>query len=327
MEWNFRFYNTWEATVKIKAFSYIDAFYGHRLVADDDNDPSEVYEVVPRLYTDRFDFKDSFARVTLGMNFVPRTYFSKEKALEELEGDPTVDLIFIKDRRGTYGQGIEVVSKGNLASTPVPDGHVIQEALTRNLALFDDSKISVRVHFIMMRGKLYCHHRGFVQRHNEPFDPSNPSKSVHVSHANYTTYLLDMRWPTQETPFLDPDRVKQTWKNGIFPLDNVPNGTKWMSTIAALGPELGRVLEPVLQQTLNEPLQYTLWGVDFLPLVNGDLKMLEINSYPSMRRFDVMTDLILQALGLGSMDSDMNERLPEIWDLSSSSRREQHDEM
>ncbi|KAL3913310.1 MAG: hypothetical protein SGARI_000720 [Bacillariaceae sp.] len=306
-------------------FSYIDGWQGHRLAwveSDDEQGLESVFKVVDRKHTElQYNDKRGFAMIAKAAgvegDLVPRTFFTKQEAMEKISPDD-VDVLFVKDVTGTFGRGISLISFEELKELLLPKYHIIQEGLTRNLALVNGTRVTVRGHFVIMGGRIFCHHRGFVQVHTAQFDPQSKSRDVQVSHQDYTTFNLDMRFPRSTPAFLNETVVGHTWKAGYFDLESVQNGTKWMQNIVNMGPKLGQMWEPIVRMTQADPSRFAFWGADLIPMEDGSFKMLEINTYPAFKRFDVMTDVILTALGLQSYDNDIDTRLVELWKLPES---------
>lgn len=286
-------YMQFQNMIETSAFTYVDSSNDNKLVLDNVPDGiKHIYQVVDRQYTnyicDKLEFSRAAKRAGLEGVVVPRSFETKEEAIEKLAGTD-VELVFVKDFHGTYGSGISVERTENLPNLDLPIDHLIQEGLTKNLALLEGKKVTLRTFFIIMHGAVYCHRTGgWAVVQERSFDPTSPEKEVQVSHHNYT----------------------------LTPLHEFPNYTIWIDGFVEMGKKAGPMLKRIVKATARDPLCFSYLGVDLIPFVDGSVKMLEINSYPAFRRADVMADIILWISGMEHYDDELDSQMVKVWELS-----------
>jgi hypothetical protein len=318
----------WAAKIKTDALSYVDTNGGHQLVFDSNGSLptsiSTIWKVVPRNVTNFIDDKLTFGKAAreagLEGTFVPRTFETKEHAEDVLDPKET-EIFFVKDRFGTKGKGITIHSIEELPNLELPKWHVIQNAVNKDLALYDDRKVTARLFFIVMHGGLFVHHSGWIKAQSSPYDPKATNHSTHVSHDYKSVYNIDLYVPPMEIDFHMPFHAfmydERNWGPN-FDM-KVENATMWMNSFVDMGKQCApKLLLPIIEYTRHNPHSFSLLGVDVVPLKNGRLCMLEINTYPSFFRFDITTDVILTMFGMDQVDQELEKRLTKVWEMPQS---------
>jgi hypothetical protein len=329
----------WPSKIETDALSYVDTHYGHQLVIDNDDGSlpasiNTIWRVVPRKVTDFIDDKQlTFGKAArqagLEGTLVPRTFETKEHAEDVLDPQET-EIFFVKDRFGTKGKGITIHSIEELPNLELPKWHVIQSAVNKDLALYGDRKLTARLFFVVMHGALYVHHSGWIKAQSSPYDSKATNYSTHVSHDYKSVYNIDLHVPPMEIDFHKPFHAsmfdERNWGH-LFDM-NVENSTMWMNTFANMGKKSApKLLLPIIEHTRQDPHSFSLLGVDVVPLKDGGLRMLEINTYPSFFRFDITTDVILTMFGMNQVDAELEKRLTKVWELPKNKSGGRSDEL
>ena len=290
--------HSWEKIVQTSAFTYIDQRYGAYLKPEDEQRYDTIYKVLERKHTNYLCDKKQFAVAAKAANVegvaVPYSWFTKEEAVKAMaqmsqqDLEELGDVLFIKDFWGTLGSGIDVIEPSAILASnfQLEDGHLIQQGLTNGIYLHDGHKVTFRGFMIIMQGSLYVHkHAGWSCTQEELFDSKSSKKEVQISHHD-----IELKH-----------------------LEKFPNYTKWTKGFAEMAKKAGPMFEMAVKQTAIDPTKFSFLGVDFIPFEDGSVQMLEVNSYPSFRRPDVMFEIILRLMDLIHLDPYLDERMQKVW--------------
>jgi hypothetical protein len=289
--------HAWENKISTSVFTYIDKRYGAYLREEDVNkySPNGVYGVLGRPYTNYLCDKEKFALAAKKHNLegivTPYSWFSKQEAyldisLMDKKTLESLDVFFIKDFHGTYGSGIDVIKPQELGSYEFQKGHLIQQGLTKNIYLHEGHKVTFRGFLIIMHGSLYVHkHAGWSCTQEELFDPKSNLKEVQISHHD-----IELKH-----------------------LENFTNYELWTNGFVDMAKKAGPMFEDAIKETSKDPTKFSFLGVDLIPFTDGSVMMLEVNSYPSFRRPDVMIEIILRLFGLIHLDPKLDSRMEKVW--------------
>ena len=345
----------WHDATQRQAFSYVD------LCCDDNPhqlsrqclpssiDSSNIWTVIPYTQTLYLDDKLKFGQAAkeAGLegpdNLIPRTFGTKNEALEELLVESNAhntfrDIFFVKDRFGTKGMGITIHPLVELPNVQVPETSIIQEGLTDDIALYDGThKMTGRLYMVVANGSLYIHHKGTVKVQHSSFVPASTNPDTQMSHDGYADpYNLDLLHyggtnessiPEFHQPFVHKMYGDDNTLWGpSFDKSRVVNSEKWFYHFQDMAQRSApQFLRPIIEYTqFVDTKSFSVLGVDVIPMKDGSLRMIEINHYPNLYRFDIVSDVILTLMGMSSLDENLaTSRLIKVWEVPTILEQEQ----
>lgn len=164
---------------------------------------------------------------------------------------------FIKDCRGTGGQGIRCVSDAELHTVTMEPNEIIQAGVT-NLALLDGRKFTCRIYVFLWAKRVFLFKEGFMLIHKEKYSVNSKSYRVQVDHKGYGRKNSQM---------------------DMAPLSSHVNYWRYRTSFAAAITALLPVLDESRQATSDDI--YLMLGIDAMLLNGGDVKLIEINTVPN----------------------------------------------
>ena len=191
---------------------------------------------------------------------IPRSF---ETACEAMEFAGKREIIwFVKRIHGTAGKGMYCVKTEDLLTLDLDKESVLQEGIT-DIALIEDKKFVTRVYLLCWNRKLFLFKRSFCVIHGVSYDRDSTEYDVQIDHSGYA----------------DP--------NSSIQLVSLAE-TDYFESIIEGSIDLFSRLKPVLLDVLGEtsPIYYAILGADVILEIAGNLRLIEINSFPNFIHTD-----------------------------------------
>ena len=190
----------------------------------------------------------------------PRTFESIEEAIIFSKGKNR--LWFLKNIFGTAGEGMEFVKTIDLVKIRFEKHYVIQEGVD-DLELFEGKKFVTRVYLLCRSKKLYISQRAFCVVHGTDYDLNNTDYDMQINHAGYAA---------AGSPI------------ALKPLDKI----EYHRLVLSQSIKLFSYLIPAISKVHYETnkFRYAIFGADILLKKNGELSLIEINTFPIFTHTD-----------------------------------------
>ncbi|PCI64593.1 MAG: hypothetical protein COB37_00570 [Kordiimonadales bacterium] len=194
----------------------------------------------------------------------PPTYVKIETALECPRG--RYQNWFIKNRYGTGGRGMRVVSDDALEAVTL-EKHEIIQAGVNNIALLDGRKFTTRIYVLIWNQTVFLFDRAFVVIHSKPFEAGSCDFKIQIDHAGYE----------KEASTID-----------MAPLSWREDADQRIREVAAAIRQLLPVLEESRAATDQDT--FLMLGIDALMLEGKGVKLIEINAAPNFVHTDEINE-------------------------------------
>ena len=194
----------------------------------------------------------------------PPTYDSIDEAMTHAGEE--VSIWFFKSAYGTGGMNMFCVSTDDLSETELPQHHVIQAGV-QNLALIDGKKFTTRIYVLIWNGATYLYDNGFLMIHGIAYNEASTDYKVQIDHLGYD----------------NPD--------GAVKMKQLVNYEEY-EKFAPRFTELIREINPIFAEAkaASDRDSFILLGIDILLQASGDIKLIEINTFPNFLHTPEITD-------------------------------------
>ena len=149
------------------------------------------------------------------------------------------------------------VANEHLDGAALPSDFVIQAGV-RNLALIEGKKFTARIYVLIWYGQVFLYRNGFLMVHAELFDEASTDYAVQIDHFGY------------EKPD-SPVKMQQLMQYKEY--DAVMD--RYLDLIKRIKPVLAGTIKASSQSS------YILLGIDTLIQTDGNVKLIEINTFPN----------------------------------------------
>lgn len=247
--------------------SYWDTYFGQVPSLDDSMSDARVLRVIDKTAVNPLANKKKMPQMLADAgraHVAPPTYNSIEEALAHV-GDK-VPIWFFKSAYGTGGKGMFCVSADELSEVELPQNYVIQAGV-QNLALIDGKKFTTRIYVLIWNGRSYLYENGFIVIHGAAYDEASTDYDVQIDHLGYD----------------NPDGPVQMQQ-----LVNYSEYLKFAPRVA----ELVKEIDPIFvdAKAASDRDSYILLGIDVLLQESGDIKLIEINTFPNFLHTPEITE-------------------------------------
>jgi hypothetical protein len=247
--------------------SYWDTYFGELPALPDWMEDARVLRVIEKTAINPLSNKKKMPKMLAeaGKSYVaPPTYESIEEAETHAGGE--VSIWFFKSAYGTAGKNMFCVSTDDLSEAELPEHHVIQAGV-QNLALIDGKKFTTRIYVLIWNGATYLYDNGFLMIHGTVYDETSTDYAVQIDHVGYA----------------NPD--------GPVKMQQLVHYDDY-EKFAPKFTELIREIDPIFAEAkaASDRDSYILLGIDILLQASGDIKLIEINTFPNFLHTPEITD-------------------------------------
>ena len=249
--------------------TYWDTYFGELPALDDWMKGARVLRVIEKTAINPLSNKKKMPKMLAAAgkaHVAPPTYDSSDEAVAH-SGD-LVSIWFFKSAFGTGGKNMFCVSTADLSETELPPHHIVQAGVP-NLALIDGKKFTTRIYVLIWNGATYLYDNGFLMIHGIPYDAASTDYRVQIDHVGY------------ENPD-GPIKMQQ--------LVNYVDYKKFAPRFA----KLIRDIDPIFvdAKAASDRDSYILLGIDILLQASGDVKLIEINTFPNFLHTPEITEQV-----------------------------------
>ena len=268
---------------------YWDTYYGPAPSLAEENANWHILDVIPKKIINPLANKRQLPALLTeaGIHDVsPATYLSVEEALNH-QGE-AVSIWFFKSIYGTGGKNMYCVANEYLDGSELPSNFVIQAGV-RNLSLIDGKKFTARIYVLIWHGRVFLYRNGFLMVHAELFDEASTDYAVQIDHFGY------------EKP---DSRVKMKQLMQYEQYDAVMG--RYLDLI--------KRIKPVLADTIKASSQssYILLGIDTLIQTDGNVKLIEINTFPNFVHTSEIIDQVNVPFFKAAIRTMLGESIPTL---------------
>lgn len=247
--------------------TYWDTYFGDTPILDGTGAELRTLKVIEKSAINPLSNKQKLPKLlkAAGVEHVaPATYDTIEGALSH--SDSEVGVWFIKNAFGTGGNNMSCVTSEGLHNVELPKHYVIQAGV-QNLALIDSKKFTARIYVLVWDGRVYLYDNGFLMIHAEIYDEASTDYRVQIDHAGYD----------------NPD--------GPVKMQQLIDYSEY-STFEPRFLALLREIEPIFADAKEASSRddYILLGIDLLLRKSGDIKLVEINTFPNFVHTQEITE-------------------------------------
>lgn len=247
--------------------SYWDTYFGELPALPDWMRDARVLKVIEKTAINPLSNKKKMPKMLAeaGKSYVaPPTYDSIDEAETDAGGE--VSIWFFKSAYGTGGKNMFCVSSDDLSETDLPQHHVIQAGV-ENLALIDGKKFTTRIYVLIWNGATYLYDNGFLVIHGTAYDETSTDYAVQIDHVGYD----------------NPD--------GPVKMQQLVHYADY-EKFAPKFTELIREIDPIFAEAkaASDRDSYILLGIDILLQASGDIKLIEINTFPNFLHTPEITE-------------------------------------
>jgi hypothetical protein len=249
--------------------TYWDTYFGELPALDDWMKGARVLRVIEKTAINPLSNKKKMPKMLAAAgkaHVAPPTYDSTDEAVAHA-GDP-VSIWFFKSAYGTGGKNMFCVTTDDLSETELPQHHVIQAAV-KNLALIDGKKFTTRIYVLIWNGATYLYNNGFLVIHGTAYDETSTDYTVQIDHVGYD----------------NPD--------GPVKMQQLVHYDDY-ERFAPRFTELVREIDPIFAdaKAASDRDSYILLGIDILLQASGDIKLIEINTFPNFLHTPEITEQV-----------------------------------
>ena len=263
-----------------------------------------IYRALPTDITDSVDNKfllyKSYQKHPVAASVFPQTYATFADALAATTDDN--ELFFIKDSKGTQGQGIYILSRSDLVNQPEPDlGSVVIQRAVDVLTLDDQAgeggllhrrRFDIRFFVLVNRGKVYLHSNMYAMwaKVGKLYDRNDPSTENQVPKVSQYVpgkerqAIRDFLFFPNDEPWQEADQCHMSSERN---LSSLLDPLLWREKIASSLDKAKSTLAELIEATQSDPLSYHLLGADAILDRSGRAILVEFNDWPDLAFFNV----------------------------------------
>lgn len=249
--------------------TYWDTYFGQLPALENWAKEARVLRVIEKTAINPLSNKKKMPKMladTGRAHLSPPTYDSVDEALGYVGEE--VSIWFFKNAYGTGGKDMFCVLADDLSEAELPQHHVIQAGV-QNLALIDGRKFTTRIYVLIWNGCTYLYDNGFLMIHGIPYDEASTDYRVQIDHVGYE----------------NPD--------GPIKMQQLVNYVDYKK-FAPRFTELIRDIDPIFvdAKAASDRDSYILLGIDILLQASGDIKLIEINTFPNFLHTPEITEQV-----------------------------------
>ena len=245
-------------TLRPVVLTYWDTYYGPRPPLDGVLNDTRILELIDKKKINPLANKRKLPELLAKAeveHVAPVTYASHEAAMAHVGG--RVPIWFFKNVYGTGGKDMFCVASEDLGKTSLPKNFVIQAGV-QNLALIDDKKFTTRVYVMIWDGRLFFYENGFLMIHAAKYESSSADYEVQIDHSGYAK------------------------PGSAVKMQQLVNYSEYNFFAPKLR-ELIQTIAPIFSdaKAAAGKNSYILLGIDTLLQANGDVQLIEVNTFPN----------------------------------------------